>query len=100
VCFRLNIIVFIYYNFNSILLVNNSIYHAKAKHIAVHCHFMKEKVLTREIDLVHVDTKDQIVNIFTKALGINKLWNFRNMLGVLYVILNLNNNVEKSNSTT
>jgi hypothetical protein len=61
---------------------------------------MKEKVLTREIDLVHVDTKDQIVNIFTKALGINKLWNFRNMLGVLYVILNLNNNVEKSNSTT
>jgi hypothetical protein len=44
---------------------------------------VKEKVLTREIDLVHVDTKDQVVNIFTKALGINKLWKFINMLGVL-----------------
>ncbi len=82
-CFHLDIIVVIYYKFNSILLVNNSIYHAKAKHIEVHYHFVKEKVLTREIDLVHVDTKDQVVNIFTKALGINKLWKFINMLGVL-----------------
>jgi hypothetical protein len=60
---------------------------------------VKEKILTKEIDLVHVDTKDQVANIFTQALGINKLWKFRNMLGVLYVTLNLNNNVEKSNST-
>lgn len=61
---------------------------------------MKEKVFTRDIHLVHVDTKDQVANIFRKALGINKLWKFRNVLGVVDVTLNLNNNVEKSNLTT
>jgi hypothetical protein len=61
---------------------------------------VKEKVFTRDIHLVHVDTKDQVANIFTKALGINKLWKFRNVLGVVDVTLNLNNNVEKSNLTT
>ncbi len=100
VCFHPYIIIVIYYNFNSILLANNSIYHTKAKHIEVHYHFVEEKVLTKKIDLVHVDTKDQVVNIFTKALGINKLWKFRSVLGVLDVTLNLNNIVEKSNSTT
>ncbi len=93
-CFHPHIIIVVYYNFNSILLVNNAIYHAKAKHIEVHYHFVKEKVLTKKIELVHVDTKDQV------ALGINKLWKFKNVLGVLDVTLNLNNNVEKPNSTT
>jgi hypothetical protein len=37
----------------------------KTKHIKVHYHFVKKKVLTKEIDLVHVSTKNQ-VNIFTK----------------------------------
>jgi hypothetical protein len=51
VCFHSDIIVVIYYNFNNILFINNSIYNAKAKHIEVHYHFVKEKVLTRDIGL-------------------------------------------------
>jgi len=63
-------------NINSILLVNNSVYHARTKHIEVHYHFIREKVLAKEIDLVHVSTKDQVVDIFTKALGTDKLRKF------------------------
>ena len=38
--------VFIYYdNISSIILVNNPVYHARAKHIEVHCPFVREKVL-------------------------------------------------------
>jgi hypothetical protein len=44
---------------------------------------MIEKVLTKEIDLIHVNTENQVVDIFTKALGTNKLKKFRKMLGVL-----------------
>jgi hypothetical protein len=54
-------------NINSILLANNPIYHAKIKHIEVHYHFIKEKILAKEIDLIHVSTKDQVADIFTKA---------------------------------
>jgi len=93
--------VVIYYdNISSILLANNSIYHAKTKHIEVHYHFIREKVLAREINLIHVNTEDQIANIFTKALGINKLRKFRKMFGVLEVHLSLRGNVENSSSTS
>jgi hypothetical protein len=76
-------------NISSILLANNPIYHAKTKHIKVHYHFIREKVLAKEIDLIHVSTKDQVANIFTKALGTNKLRKFRKMLGVLEMDLSL-----------
>jgi hypothetical protein len=86
-------------NIISILLVNNPIYHARTKHIEVHYHFIREKVLAKEIDLIHVSTKDQVANIFTKALGTDKLKKFRKMFGVLEVDLNLRGSVENSSST-
>jgi len=41
----------------------------KTKHIKMHDHFVRKMVLTKEIDLVHVSTKNQVVNIFTKVLS-------------------------------
>jgi len=69
-------IVIDYDNNNSILLANNLIYHARTKHIEVHYHFVRKKVLAREINLIHVNTEDQIVDIFTKALDTDKLKRF------------------------
>jgi mevalonate pyrophosphate decarboxylase len=63
-------------NINSILLTNNPIYHARTKHIEVHYHFIREKVLAKEIDLIHVNTENQVANIFTKALSTDKLKKF------------------------
>jgi len=80
-------------NISSILLANNPIYHVRTKHIEVHYHFIKEKILAKEIDLIHVSTKDQVVDIFTKALGIDKLRKFKKMFGVLEVDLSLKGNV-------
>jgi len=85
-------------NISSILLANNPIYHARTKHIEVHYHFIKEKVLAKEIDLIHVSTQDQVANIFTKALGTYKLKKFRQMFGVLKVDLSLRGSVENSSS--
>jgi len=67
----------------SILLAKNSVYHVITKHIEVHYHFIGEKVLAKEIDLIHVNTEDQVTEIFTKALSTYKLKKFRQMLGVL-----------------
>jgi len=87
-------------NISSILLANNLIYHARTKHIEVHYHFIREKVLARKINLIHVSTKDQVVDIFTKALGIDKLKRFRKMFGVLEVDLSLRGSIENSSSTS
>ncbi len=87
-------------NISSVLLVNNLVYHARTKHIEVHYHFIKEKVIAKEIDLIHVSTENQVVDIFTKALSTNKLKKFQKMLGVLEVDLSLRGSVENSSSTS
>ncbi len=87
-------------NISSILLANNPVYHARTKHIEVHYHFIREKVLAKEIDLIHVSTKNQVVDIFIKALNINKLKRFRKMLSVLEVDLSLRGSLENSSSTS
>jgi hypothetical protein len=61
---------------------------------------MREKVLAKEIDLIHVNIEDQVADIFTKALGTNKLKKFQKMLNVLEVDLSLRGSVENSSSTS
>ena len=86
-------------NISSIMLANNPVYHARTKHIEVHYHFVREKVLVGEIDLVYVSTKEQVADIFTKALRTEKLRRFRSLLGVLEMDLSLRGTVEISSST-
>jgi hypothetical protein len=54
-------------NISSILLANNPIYHARTKHIEVHYHFIRKKVLAREINFIHVSSENQVADVFTKA---------------------------------
>jgi hypothetical protein len=66
----------------------------------VHYHFIKGKIIAKEIDLIHISIKDQVADIFTKALSTDKLKKFRKMLGVLEVDLSLKGSVENSSSTS
>ncbi|MCO5594498.1 hypothetical protein L7F22_048529 [Adiantum nelumboides] len=76
--------VVIYYdNLSSIQLARNSVFHVRTKHIVVHYHFVRDQILASSIDLVYVNIKEQIANIFTKALGAEKLRRFWTMLGSL-----------------
>ena len=45
-------------NISNIMLTNELTYHARTKHIEMHYHFVREKVLARGIDLVYVSTKE------------------------------------------
>jgi hypothetical protein len=80
-------------------LANNKVYHVTIKYIKVHYYFVKQKVLTKKTNLIRVSTKDQIVDISTKALSIDKLRKFLKMLGVLQMDLSLKGNIETSSST-
>jgi hypothetical protein len=64
----------------------------------VHYHFIREKILAREIDLIHINTKYQVPNIFTKPLHTYKLKKFLKMFGIIEMDLNLRGNVENSSS--
>ena len=45
-------------NMSSIQLANNPVFHARTKHFEVHYHYVHEKVLAGDIDMVYVSTQD------------------------------------------
>ncbi|MCO5610288.1 hypothetical protein L7F22_064524 [Adiantum nelumboides] len=85
-------------NLNSIQLARNLVFHVCTKHIQVHYHFIRERVLNGDIDLAYVDREDQAADLFTKALGAEKLQRFRGMLGLRDLALSLRGSVEISSS--
>ncbi|KAL5795083.1 hypothetical protein ACOSP7_003677 [Xanthoceras sorbifolium] len=70
-------------NQSAILLAENPVFHARTKHMEVHYHFVREKVLQEEIEMRQVKTDEQVADLFTKSLSIGKFENFRRQLGMV-----------------
>jgi hypothetical protein len=58
-------------------IVKNPIIHVRTKHIEIHYHFIRKKVILGQMELAHVPTTDQLANILTKSLDKIKLYKFR-----------------------
>ena len=57
--------------------------HTKTKNIAIIYHFLRELVQDKEVRLEYVNTKEQIVHIFTKPLPKDAFLYLRGKLGVI-----------------
>lgn len=56
-------------NISSISLASNPIFHARTKHLEVDYHYVREKVVNKELDVQYITTRDQVADIFTKGLS-------------------------------
>ncbi|XP_019160488.1 PREDICTED: uncharacterized protein LOC109157062 [Ipomoea nil] len=56
-------------NLGATYMCANPIFHARTKHVEIDYHFVRDKVITGEIQLNFISTKDQLADIFTKALS-------------------------------
>ena len=56
-------------NVSALALASNPIFHARTKHIEVDYHYIREKVLIKELKVTFISTLDQLADIFTKALS-------------------------------
>nr|GFA83156.1 hypothetical protein [Tanacetum cinerariifolium] len=69
-------------NKSAIALCCNNVQHSRSKHIDIRYHFIKEQVDIRVIELYFVNTEYQLADLFTKALGRDRIEFLTNKLGM------------------
>ncbi|PKU68788.1 putative mitochondrial protein [Dendrobium catenatum] len=69
-------------NTSTIALANNPIFHARTKHIEIDYHFISDHIRQGNIWVDHVCTNDQLADILTKALPINRFQLLRSKLTI------------------
>ena len=67
-------------NIFALAIASNPIFHAYTKHIEVDFHFVRERVLRKDLAVKFVSTLDQLANIFTKSLLTHRFLDLRSNL--------------------
>ena len=70
-------------NTSAISLNKNPLMHSKTKDIPIKYHFLHEQVAEQNIILEYMNTKEQIVDIFTKPLPREAFEHLRKKMGVI-----------------
>ena len=68
---------------SAIKISHNPVQHSKTKHIQIRHHFLHDHVLKEDIDIIHVNTEDQLADIFTKPLDEKRFCKLRCELNIL-----------------
>ena len=68
---------------SAINISKNPMMHAKTKHIAIKYHYVRELVEDKLVKMEYINSKEQIVDIFTKPLPKDSFEYLRGKLGVI-----------------
>ena len=67
-------------NISAFAIASNPVFHARTKHIGVDFHFVRERVLRKDLTVRFVSTLDQLADIFTKSLPTHRFLDLRSNL--------------------
>jgi hypothetical protein len=85
-------------NISSISLASNPLFHARTRHLEVDYHYVREKVIRRELEVDYICTQDQLADIFTKGLSPARFRSLVSKLPVLSRPLSLRGDDKPQNS--
>jgi hypothetical protein len=66
----------------AICLSEDPLLHDRVKHIDIKYHFIRERAESKELKLKYINTKDNLADIFTKALESPQFTRLRGLLGL------------------
>lgn len=69
-------------NLSTIQFATNLIQHSRTKHIELDLYFIRKKVITKQVDVRHIPTQDQVAVILTKAVSSSLFFNFKSKLRI------------------
>lgn len=58
-------------NQSAIKLLEILMFHDQTKHVVIRHHFIKDKVAEKEIEVIHVASSNQLLDILTKLFRLN-----------------------------
>ena len=67
-------------NMGATSLASNPIFHARTKHIEIDVHFIREKVLCKEVEVRFIPSEEKVADVFTTSLSISSFEYFRDNL--------------------
>ncbi|RYE04910.1 MAG: Ty1/Copia family ribonuclease HI [Rickettsiaceae bacterium] len=68
---------------SAIELAKNPVYHARTKHVDITYHFVRENLLSNNIDLVYENTSTILADNLTKATSIVKFKDFTSRINLV-----------------
>jgi hypothetical protein len=69
-------------NLGATYLSANHVFHARANHIEIDFHFIRERVANKKLEIRFIPSKDQLAYGFTKPLPAKAFENFKNNLNL------------------
>jgi hypothetical protein len=69
-------------NMGAMYLSSNLMLHGRTKHIQVDCHFVRDQVVRKLLEVRFISNRDQNVDEFTKPISQQQLLKFRSNLNL------------------
>jgi hypothetical protein len=70
-------------NESAIRMANNPVEHSRTKHIDIRHHFLRDHQQKGDIEVYHINTENQLADIFTKPLDEKRFCRLRSERNVL-----------------
>jgi hypothetical protein len=71
---------------SAIELSKNPVFHDRSKHIDVRYHYIRECIEKDRVNIEQINTKLQLADILTKALGRNQFLLLREKIGLVEIV--------------
>ena len=71
-------------NISAVSILKNPVFHGRTKHIKIKYHFIREVQQSNEVLLVHCSSENQLADIFTKTLPMERFEALKQKIGVCH----------------